>query len=141
MFDSSTLIAAMVEAHPNHDQAFSWLLRAKAEEFELVVSAHSLLEVYSVLTTAPFKPRISPETAKKLIDANIKNIATIHALNTNDYLQLIHWVSDLNIKGGIVYDALILQCAKKAGIKEIVTMNAKDFNRIWHEESIKIISI
>ena len=141
LFDSSTLIAAMVEAHPKHEQAFAWLLRARKGEFELVVSAHTLLEIYSVLTTAPFKPKISADTAKKLIDTNIKKIALIHSLNTSEYVQVINRVADLNLKGGIVYDALILQCAKKSGIKEIVTLNAKDFNRLNQDNSVKIISL
>ena len=131
----------MVEAHPKHEQAFAWLLRARKGEFELVVSAHTLLEIYSVLTTAPFKPKISADTAKKLIDTNIKKIALIHSLNTSEYVQVINRVAGLNLKGGIVYDALIFQCAKKSGIKEIVTLNARDFNRLNQDNSVKIISL
>ncbi|MBN1998525.1 PIN domain-containing protein [candidate division KSB1 bacterium] len=80
LIDSSVIIASMIESHPNHDSALLWIERARKEEFLLFVSAHSLLEVYSVLTKAPFKPRISSETAKRLIERNIKNIANIHSL-------------------------------------------------------------
>ena len=141
IFDSSSLIASVVEAHPKHELALSWLIRAKNKEFDMVVSVHSLLEIYSVLTTAPFKPKISPETAKKLIDSNIKKLATIQFLNSKEYFTLIDSLSSLDFKGGIVYDALIFECAKKSGVDKIVTSNAKDFARLNKDKSIEIISL
>ena len=141
LFDSSSLIASVVEAHPKHESALSWLIRAKNREFDLVVSAHSLLEIYSVLTSAPFKPKISPETAKKLIDHNIKKLATIQFLNPEEYFTLIDSSSSHDYKGGIVYDALIFECAKKSRVDKIVTSNAKDFARLNKDNSIELISL
>jgi len=141
LFDSSTIIAAIIEAHPKHEIAFSWLVRANEKEFELVVSAHSILEVYSVLTAAPFKPKISPLAAKKLIRINIERIATIQYLNSKDYLRLLESVSSLELHGGIVYDALIFECAKKSNVAKIATLNAKDFNRLNVENSIELVSL
>ena len=69
------MIAAFVEAHPKHKHAILSMMKAKNKEFDLLVSSHSLLEIYSVLTSAPFKPRISPEIEKQLIDNNIKGFA------------------------------------------------------------------
>lgn len=141
LFDSSSLIASVVEAHPKHESALSWLIRAKNKEFNVVVSAHSLLEIYSVLTSAPFKPKISPETAKKLIDRNIKKLATIQFLNPEEYFTLIDSLSSHDYKGGIVYDALIFECAKKSRVDKIVTSNAKDFARLNKDNSIELISL
>ncbi|MBL1214375.1 MAG: PIN domain-containing protein [Ignavibacteriae bacterium] len=140
LFDGSVIIAAIIEAHPKHEMAIEWLLKAKTKKFKLVISSHSLLEVYSVLTAAPFKPKISPSTARKLVDANIKKIASVHSINGNEYFRLIDKVSNLNLKGGIVYDALIYECARKAKAKEIVTLNAKDFKRLNINNEIKITS-
>ncbi len=141
LFDSSTLIASMVESHPKHDQALPWLRRAHKKEFDLVVSAHSLLEIYSVLTKAPFKPKISAASAYRLIASNIKTIATIEFLNSDDYFDLLKLVSSTDIKGGIVYDALIYLCAKKSNSKKLVTANAKDFNKFNGDNAVEIISI
>jgi predicted nucleic acid-binding protein len=59
------LIAAFVESHPKHKSALSFLMKAKNKEFELFVSSHTILEIYSVLTGAPFKPKITPIIAKQ----------------------------------------------------------------------------
>lgn len=141
VFDSSALIAACVEAHPKHYPALAWLKRAKKKEFEYIVSAHSLLEVYSVLTSAPFKPRISSSTAKSLIEQNIKSNAKIVSLTEKEYFHLLEKVSKLALKGGIVYDAIVVECARKFNAKEILTSNPKDFVHLITDDSIKIITL
>lgn len=141
LFDSSALIAACIEAHPNHFTALSWLKKAKKKESEYFVSAHSLLEVYSVLTSAPFKPPISPTLAKRLIEQNITQDARIIFLTGNDYRHLLKKVSKLKLKGGIVYDAIIVECAKKSKTDMIVTSNTKDFAALIIDDSIQIISL
>lgn len=141
LFDSSALIGAFVESHPKHKSALSFLLKAKRNEFELFVASHSLLEIYSVLTSAPFKPRITPKIAKLLIENNINNLARIIYLTDKEYFRLIEKLSDLNISGGIVYDALIVECAKKAKVDEILTLNTKDFIHLTTDLSIKVNSI
>lgn len=141
IFDSTALIAACVEAHPKHSSALSWLKRAKNKEIEYVVAAHSILEVYSVLTGAPFKPRISPFTAKKLIEQNIKDDAKIISLSEEEYLRIIDNMVQLGLKGGIVYDAIIVECARKSKSGEIITSNTKDFSRLIPDDSIKIITL
>lgn len=141
LFDSSALIAAFIEAHTKHDVAFEWLKRAKMKEFDFVVSAHSVLEVYSVLTSAPFRPEISPKSAKKIIDNNIKKDAKIIYLTNKEYYSIIDHVSTLKLRGGIVYDAIILQCARKSNASKILTSNIKDFSRILLDDSINVISL
>ena len=140
LFDTSVLIAAFVESHSKHELALSFLLDAKNGKFEFVVSAHTILEVYSVLTSAPFEPRISPIIAKKLIDQNIKRIATIVYLSDNDYYNILDKMCDTDLKGGIVYDAIIVECALKSRVDEILTLNPKDFSRLTVDHSIKITS-
>jgi predicted nucleic acid-binding protein len=135
------LVAACVEAHPKHTSSLSWLKRAKNKEIEYIVSAHSLVEVYSVLTSAPFKPQISPATAKKLIEGNIKKAAKIISLSEKDYFRIIENMDKLGLKGGIVYDAIIVECARKSKSGEIITSNVKDFSRLIPDDSIKIIAL
>lgn len=114
LFDTSALIAAIIEIHPKHKSALTWLNRAKEKEFELIVSAHSLLEVYSVLTTASFKPLISPANAMRLINKSIIRHATIQALASKDYSDILKRIVQGGFRGGIVYDAIILKCAMKS---------------------------
>jgi len=42
LFDTSVMIAAMVEPHPMHSRAFPWLRRGKGGEFDILVSSHTL---------------------------------------------------------------------------------------------------
>lgn len=141
IFDSSVLIAAFVEFHPKHKSALSFLMKAKDKEFELYVSAHTILEVYSVLTSAPFRPKISTVIAKKLIENNIKAFARIFYLSDKDYFNIVDKMGDSGFKGGIVYDAIIVECALNSNVDEIITLNPKDFSRLTTESSIRITTI
>jgi predicted nucleic acid-binding protein len=132
------LIAAFVESHPKHKSALSLLMKAKDKEFELFVSAHSILEIYSVLTSAPFKPKITPVLAKQIIEINIRRIAKIVYLTDEDYFKIIEDMSNSNYSGGIVYDAIIVECALNAKADEIITLNFKDFIRLTKEKSVKV---
>ena len=53
LFDTSVLVAAVVEPHPMHVRALPWLQRAKAGEIDFFVASHTLAELYAVLTTLP----------------------------------------------------------------------------------------
>ena len=137
LFDSSVLIAAFVESHPKHKPALSFLTKAKNKEFELFVSAHTILEVYSVLTSAPFKPRITAVIAKQLIENNIRSFAKIVYLSGKDYFVILEKMSSSGLIGGIVYDAIIVECALNSKVDEILTLNPKDFLRLTNESSTK----
>lgn len=141
LFDSSVLIAAFVESHPKHKSALPFLIKAKNREFEFIVSAHTILEIYSVLTSAPLKPKISPIIAKKLIENNIKSIAKIVSLSDKDYLNIIQKMCDSDLKGGIVYDAIIVECGLKSKVDEILTLNPKDFSRLTEDNPLRIMSL
>lgn len=141
LFDSSVLIAAFVESHIKHKSALSFLMKAKNKEFQLIVSSHTILEIYSVLTSAPFKPQITPIIAKQLIENNIKNIAKTIYLTDQEYFKILERMSKLNFSGGIVYDAIVVECGLKAKVDEIITLNSKDFLRLTDEMPIKVSTL
>jgi len=64
LFDTSTLVAAMVAGHPAHTVALPLLLRVKEKTDTGLVAAHSLAELYAILTRLPVTPRISPALAR-----------------------------------------------------------------------------
>jgi predicted nucleic acid-binding protein len=132
LFDTSVLVAAIVEPHPMHTRALPWLQRAKAEEIDFLVASHTLAELYAVLTTLPLKPRVSPLTAWRLVHDNIETSAKIISLSPSDYKDTIKYMSELGLTGGIIYDALIVKAAQKSGVERLLTFNADDFIRLWH---------
>ena len=50
LFDTSTLVAAIVAGHPAHNAALPLLLRVKEKADTGLVAAHSLAELYAILT-------------------------------------------------------------------------------------------
>ena len=131
LFDTSVLVAAFIEGHPKHERALPWLSKAKAQEFEFVVSSHTLAELYAVLTTLPVKPRISPNVSWRLLQENIECVAKTVSLSSIEYKATIKKASESGLSGGIIYDALIAKVAEKSKAERILTFNLKHFRRVW----------
>ncbi|HCE43824.1 MAG TPA: VapC toxin family PIN domain ribonuclease [Lentisphaeria bacterium] len=128
LFDTSVLIAAMLEKHSNHEKAFRWLNAASNANIGFYISSHTLAELYSVLTGMPSSPRISPSQAKILIDRNTDSAKVID-LTEKDYRMVITILAELNLSGGVIYDALSAYAARKAKVDHILTFNENDFKR------------
>ncbi|MCH7733500.1 MAG: hypothetical protein IIB44_13500 [Candidatus Marinimicrobia bacterium] len=94
-----------------------------------------------MLTSAPFRPKITSAIAKKLIENNIRAVAKIVYLTDKDYFNIIEKMCNSDLTGGIVYDAIIVECAMNAKVDEILTLNPKDFSRLTNESSIRITTV
>ena len=133
LFDTAVLVAAMTERRLSHGRALPWLKRSLAREIAFVVAAHSLAEIYAVLTALPGSPRISPAAAARLIRENIEGKAEVVSLGASDYAAVVRQLSELGLSGGVVYDALIARAAQKSRVDRLLTFNARDFLRVWPE--------
>lgn len=140
LLDTSILVAAMVEAHPAHAQGMAWFKRATNGSDEGFVSAHSLAETYSILTTLPVQPHISPSEARLLIQHNVIQKFEVVNLSSEDYAYVIDLLAEIGVIGGATYDALILRAAANAGVDIVVTLNEKDFRRVYPDLADKIVS-
>ena len=70
---------------------------ARSDQFQGVVSTHTLAELYSVLTRLPYRPVISPAIAQRQIRENLQGFEKV-ALEVNDYDAAIDRMVDvLNI--------------------------------------------
>jgi predicted nucleic acid-binding protein len=140
LLDSSTLIAAMLPDHAHHAAALPWLAQGKAGAFEFVCSAHSLAEIYAVLTRFPRTPPISPDDALRLIRENVTSAARVVALSGDEYVSLIETLAHTGVRGAAVYDAIIARVAELAGVDHLVTFNVADFQRVWPAGTARIVS-
>jgi len=131
LFDTSVLVAAIVEPHPMHKRALPWLQRVKTGEVAFFVASHTLAELYAVLTTLPLKPRISPLTAWRLIHDNVETKGKLISLSPSDYRDTVKQMSELGLTGGTIYDALIVKAAKKSKVERLLTFNSDDFMHVW----------
>lgn len=140
LLDTSVLVAAIVEVHPAHEVSLPWLQQVKNNTTEGMIAAHSIAELYAILTTLPIHPKISPTIAKQVIQQDVLSVCEIIALSDEDYKAVITHLAEANIAGGVIYDALILYAALKAEVEQVITLNEKDFRRIYPELTNKIIS-
>ncbi len=128
--DTNVLIAASVEEHPHHVPAFDLLKAVKAGSFGGCISTHGLAEYYSVITRAPFRTRVHPSEAGRLIEENILPHLELVVLSASDYKAVIRSCAKAGLIGGVVFDALHLHCAEKAGCSRIYTFNVRDFRTL-----------
>ena len=61
-------------------------------------------------------------------------------LSSQDYDSVIEHLANLGIIGGAVYDGLIMHAAVKGEADLIVTLNEKDFRRVYPELATKVVS-
>ena len=139
LLDTSTLVAALVEGHEAHDRAFPWLQRAHRREIEGLV-AYTLAELYAILTRLPVKPRLSAARTWQIIQQDVLTPLEVVALSSEDYRAVLAHLSQEEIVGGVVYDALIAQAALKAGVDVLVTFNPKDFLRTYPDLTAQILT-
>lgn len=140
LFDTSTLVSAVVQAHPMHTRALPWLARARGGEVQLLVPCHGLAELYSTLTRLPVHPRITPARASQLVLDISTTASDVVALSPEDYRATIQRISELGLSGGLIYDALIARAAEKAGAERLLTFNTSHFLRVWPEGASVLLS-
>jgi predicted nucleic acid-binding protein len=129
-FDTTILVAASEQSHPHHVQARPALLRIVRGQDKGFISAHSIAEVYAVLTRLPVQPRIHPLEAARIILENILPHFEIVTADREDYLEVLQTMASGGWIGARIYDALLLRCAAKCGAERIYTFNLEDFRQL-----------
>lgn len=129
LFDTSVLIASLLETHPQHAVALRALRPSESKDLR-IVAAHSLAEIYATLTRLPLPLRVSSAQAFVLIETNILPTFEIVSLSVADYVDVLRDLSQNNLVSGIIYDALILRAGVKANADRILTLNPRHFRRI-----------
>lgn len=71
LFDTSILVAALVDSHPKHSVSFPWLTKAKNRKIEGFVATHTLAELYAVLTSLPIQRKASTSEIWQLIEKSV----------------------------------------------------------------------
>ena len=136
LLDTNVLVAALVKDHAHHGETLPWLQQIIRNDIAGAISAHSLAEVYTVLTKAL---KIPTAVALQLIETNILGHIEVVVLDGEDYHNLLKHCVHLNVSGPKVYDALIGWAAWKADVDFLVTKNKKDFDALYPASTNKII--
>lgn len=134
--DTNGLIASACSWHAHHKRTFAEVRRRVHVREELVLAAHSLAEVYAVLTRMPGPGRLRGNDAIALIEANWSATPTVH-LTARETWDAVRAAERLGVTGGQTYDALIARCALKAGASTILTWNVRHFAPFVREIAVE----
>jgi predicted nucleic acid-binding protein len=121
-FDSSWLIAALVEEEPHH--------RLCREKLDQVLTAgsglaaqHSLAEVFHTITG---KKNVPPQQAAELLRHNFADLRWL-PLAKEDYWHCVDLAHQRGARGGAIFDLLLLQAAERHNATRIYTLNKRHF--------------
>jgi predicted nucleic acid-binding protein len=125
--DTSVLVATFYADHEHHAPSIEVFLRF--DKKNACCGAHSLAEVYAILTGMPAPRRVSGNEALLFL-GDIRNHLTLVALGELEYFQVVEASAEAGLAGGAIYDAILGRCALKAKAQVIYTWNVKDFMRL-----------
>src|ERR1035437_5282203 len=128
--DTSVLVAAAVRHHPHNAPALAVLAALIGRKHRGYPSAHSLTEVYSVLTRTPSKAPLYPSEAWQIIEQMILPQMELVTLTPREYREVVRHCAVNGWVGGKVHDAVHLRCAQKVGSDRVYTFNVKDFRAL-----------
>ncbi|MEI6808864.1 MAG: PIN domain-containing protein [bacterium] len=136
--DTSVLVAACIRKHPHYERARPVLEAIVTGQDKGMISSHSLAEAYSALTQVPVTPRILPSQAMSIVTTNIRRHFELVAVTAEMYDLAIKSCTDCGLIGGKVYDALLLECARRSNADRIYTFNLKDFRQLAPDLAVRI---
>ena len=139
-FDTSVLVPAAVARHPHNAPALAVLEELVNRKHHGYISAHSLTEVYSVLTRTPFKPPLYPSEAWQIIEGMILPHMELVILTPKEYQDVVRHCAVNGWVRGRIHDVVHLRCAQKAECDRIYTFNVKDFRALAPSELAERIS-
>jgi predicted nucleic acid-binding protein len=122
-FDSSVLVAAMVEEEEHHSAA----LKALAETEEGFTATHALAETFATFTSGRLDIQMAPNEAMHILDANVVHRLEVVELSLADYLQAMQSSQKAGARGGAIFDMLHLQAARRGRADRILTINVRHF--------------
>jgi predicted nucleic acid-binding protein len=136
-FDTSVLVAAVREADQRHEVSRKLLMQFAPHEASC--AAHTLAELYASLTGMRPPNRLRPEQAELVLEHFKINLHCM-TLTADEVLQTIHRTAALKLPGGIIYDALLLACARKIEAERIYTWNVKHFQMVAPDLAERIVT-
>jgi predicted nucleic acid-binding protein len=129
-FDTNVLVAALQPDHIHHVPSFAALTQVQKHALDGHLAAHGLVELYSVLTRAPFANRPSPDEVQALIEQTIVPFFHIIEVTTKSHLAAISLCAKAGWKGGRIHDAVHIQAAAQAKCDLIYTYNLTEFHAL-----------
>jgi predicted nucleic acid-binding protein len=126
--DASVLVASVVAWHERHRAAAS-AVEAALTRKALVIPAPSLLDAYAILTRLPAQHRLQHAEAFHLLRANF-GAARLAGPRTRDAWSALRRLSVAPIGGSDAYDAQLVEIARDAGAKTLLSFRRAELERL-----------
>src|SRR5678815_3511334 len=104
LFDTSVLVAALLQHHPQHAQAFPRLLAANRGKLQGFLTTHGVAELFATLTALPLRPRLVPADVERLIHDSVLAHLTVVSLTPRHYAEAVSLTVRQGLSSGAVYD-------------------------------------
>src|SRR5579871_123732 len=127
--DSSVLIELVSKAGLRRDRTVRTCESLEADGAEFVVTDHTVLEAFSVLSRSPAPIGIEPKLAEWLLKERLKAVA-IAPMRAGFAWDTIRHTLAHGFWGGRVYDAAIALSSYEAGARMFLTWNTRRFRSI-----------
>ena len=89
-----------------------------------------MLECFSVLTRLPARLRIPPREAFERLRENLADNFHVVGVDADACWLAMDEISARELRGGLIYDAIIARCCAQAGASVLLTWNVQDFVRV-----------
>jgi predicted nucleic acid-binding protein len=126
-FDTSVFVAAFLVSHPFHRECSERI--SSISKDNAVCSSHTFAELYVTLTRQPRPQKVSPATAAAMVERLASRIKPI-SLSPTEFVDVIRSMGSQGLSGAILYDALLLGCARKSQARKIYTLNVSHFRLV-----------
>jgi predicted nucleic acid-binding protein len=126
--DATVTVAAVVGWHERHKEAVAAIEAALARK-ALVLPVSVLIESYAILTRLPAQHRLTHADAFHLLRSSY-GTARMAGLRTRDTWSMIRRWSVAPIGGSDAFDALLIDAAREAGAKILLTFRRSDLERL-----------
>lgn len=114
--DTSVAVPRLVQTHSAHAAVVRWWAGR-----EVALSGHAVVETYSVLTRLPGDVRVAPSDAARLLQGRF---CPPLLLSQKTSRRVPDVLSQMDIAGGAVYDALVALAALEHGA-QLATRDAR----------------
>jgi predicted nucleic acid-binding protein len=128
--DTSCLVPLISSWHEHHGATLSSLEALKEQNHTLIVATHAVLECFSVLTRLPERIRIPPREASERLFENIAQNFQMAGIDPDTCWSAIRHMSYRDLRGGLIYDAIIAHSCASAGATVLLTWDVQDFLRV-----------
>jgi predicted nucleic acid-binding protein len=134
--DTSVLVAAVRTADLRHAASNELVVKCSPEN--ATCAAHTLAEVYASLTGMRPPNRFRPEQAMQLVDEFRGKFRCVE-LTADEVVDTAREIAGLGLMGGIIYDALLLTCARRVNADRIYTWNVRHFRMVAPDLAGRIV--